>query len=133
MDKLNEKLKSDFGIFLHKILGDILALLLLSLGLLLVAEGIMPGLVSSFLSFTRLILVIFAVLGTVIYLGKLNGIAFESENKKTALFYGLIIFSVVLIINSLLKFALWEIGIITIASIFLLYYIYKNFLASNKF
>ena len=132
MDKLNEKLKSDFGIFLYKILGDIMILLLLSLALLLLSEGIMPGLVSSFLSFTRLILIIFAVLGGIIYLGKLNEISFDLENKKTVFLGGFLVFSVMLIVNSILKFSLIEIGIITIASIFLLFYLYKNYLTESE-
>lgn len=132
MDKLNEKLKSDFGIFLYKILGDIMILLLLSLALLLLSEGIMPGLVSSFLSFTRLILIIFAVLGGIIYLGKLNEISFDLENKKTVFLGGFLVFSVMLIVNSILKFSLIEIGIITIASIFLLFYLYRNYLTESE-
>lgn len=132
MDKLNEKLKSDFGIFLYKILGDIMILLLLSLALFLLSEGIMPGLVSSFLSFTRLILIIFAVLGGIIYLGKLNEISFDLENKKTVFLGGFLVFSVMLIVNSILKFSLIEIGIITIASIFLLFYLYRNYLTESE-
>ncbi len=126
MDKVNNKLTGNFGIFLYKIFNDILVLLLLSYAMLLIAEGIMPGLVSAYLSFTRLTLLLFAVLGSVLYLGKLNNISFEFENKKTALFCGLIIFSILLIINSLLKFTWIEIGIITTASIVLLIYLNKN-------
>jgi len=127
MDKISEKLKGNLGIFLYKIFNDILILLLISCVLLLISEGIIPGLVSAYLSFIKLILLVFAVIGGIIYLGKLNDIGFEFSKRKTALFYGLIIFSVILIINSLLKFTWWEIGIITIASIFLLFYLYKNF------
>ncbi len=126
MDKVNNKLTGNFGIFLYKIFNDILVLLLLSYAMLLIAEGIMPGLISAYLSFTRLTLLLFAVLGSVLYLGKLNNISFEFENKKTALLYGLIIFSILLIINSLLKFTWLEIGIITTASIVLLIYLNKN-------
>jgi hypothetical protein len=127
MDKLNNIFRSNLGIFLYKIFNDILVLFLLSYAMLLIAEGIMPELVSAYLSFTRLTLLLFAVLGSVLYLGKLNNISFEFENKKTALLYGLIIFSILLIINSLLKFTWLEIGIITTASILLLFYSYKNF------
>jgi len=128
MDKVSKQFKGDMGIFLYKILGDILTLLLVSFAMLLFSEGIMPGLISAHLSFTRLALIIFAVLGAVIYLGKINEISFEMSNKKTALSCGLIIFAVILIINSMLKFDWWEIGIITITSVLLLYYLYKNFL-----
>lgn len=130
MDKLTKIFKSNLGIFLYKILNDILLILIVFFAMLLVSEGIMPGLVSAYMSFTRLTLIIFAVLGTAIYLGKLNGIDFEFTDKKTALFCGLMIFSILLIVNSLLKFNWWEIGIITIGSIFLLSYLYKNFIKS---
>ncbi len=127
MDKLREKLKGNLGIFLHKILNDILILLLISYALLLVSEGVIPGLVGAYLSFTKLTLLVFAILGGIIYLGRLNDIGFEFNKKKTALFYGLIIFFIILAINSLLKFTWWEIATITIASIFLLCYLNKNF------
>lgn len=127
MDKINNLFRSELGIFLYKILNDILVLLLISYAMLLVSEGIMPGLVGAYLSFTKLTLLVFAIMGAIIYLGKLNNISFELENKKTVLFYSLIIFSIILIINSLLKFTWIEIGIITIASLFLLYFLYNNF------
>lgn len=126
MDKVNKILTGNFGIFLYKIFNDILVLLLLSYAMLLIAEGIMPGLISAYLSFTKLTLLLFAVLGSALYLGKLNNIRFEFNSKKTALFFGLIIFSILLIINSLLKFTWIEIGIITTASIVLLIYLNKN-------
>lgn len=128
MDKLREKLKGNLGIFLHKILNDILILLLISYALLLVSEGVIPGLVGAYLSFTKLTLLVFAILGGMIYLGRLNNISFEFNKKKTALFYGLIIFFIILVINSLLKFTWWEISIIVAASLALLFYLYKNFL-----
>jgi hypothetical protein len=130
MDKIKKILIGDLGIFLYKILNDILLLLIISYAMLLISEGAMPGLVSAHLSFTRLTLIIFVILGMIIYLGKINEINFKIENKKTALFGGLVIFYAVLIINSLLKFAWWEIGVITIASVALLYYLYKNFIES---
>lgn len=126
MDKLNKILTGNFGIFLYRIFNDILVLFLLSYAMLLVAEEIMPGLVSAYLSFTRLTLLVFAVLGSIIFLGKLNNIIFELKNKKTALFCGLIAFSILLIINSLLKFTWWEIGVITSTSIALIFYLNKN-------
>lgn len=129
MDKLNKKLKGSLGIFLYKLSGDILFLLLLACAILLVSEGIIPGLVGAYLSFTRLTLLIFAVLGAMIYLGRLNGISFEFSDKKTVSSYGLLIFSVILIVNSLLKFTWLEIGTIAIASIFLLVYLHRNFKA----
>lgn len=126
--EIRNKLKGEMGIFLYKILNNILGLLLVSFALLLVSEGILPGMASVHLSFTKLTLIIFAVLGSIIYLGKINEINFEFTNKKTVILYGLVILSVILIVNSMLKFAWWEITTITIASIFLLYYLKNNLL-----
>lgn len=126
--EIRNKLKGEMGIFLYKILNNILGLLLVSFALLLVSEGILPGMASVHLSFTKLTLIIFAVLGSIIYLGKINEINFEFTNKKTVILYGLVILSVILIVNSMLKFAWWEITTITIASIFLSYYLKNNLL-----
>lgn len=126
MDKVNKKLTGDLGIFLYRIFNDIFVLLLISYFLLLISEGIMPGLITAYLSFTKLTLIVFAVLGSIIYIGKLNNIAFELENKKTALICSLAVFSIILVINSLLKFSWIEILVIMIASISLLFYLYKN-------
>jgi len=131
MDKIKKILIGEMGVFSYKILNDILALLLVSFALLLIIEGVMPGLASAHMSFTRLLLIIFAALGMIIYLGKINEIKFEVENKKTVLFYGLIIFAIILIVNSILKFDWWEIAIITIVSVFLLYYLYENIIKSK--
>lgn len=131
MDKISKKLTGNFGIFLYRIFNDILVLLLFSYALLLFAEGAMPGLVSSYLSFTKIILIVFAIFGAIMYLGKLNKINFDFGDKKTAIFCSLIAFLIILIINSLLKFAWWEITVITITSIFLLYYLNKNFKESQ--
>lgn len=126
MDKFKKILNGEAGVFLYKLLNDVLILLIISFALLLVSESLMPGLVSSHFSFTRLTLIIFVVLGMIIYLGKSNEISFETENKKTALLYGLIIFSILLIINSLLKFAWWEIVVITIGSFATIFYLNKT-------
>ncbi|MDO8529363.1 MAG: hypothetical protein Q7S18_01715 [bacterium] len=131
MNKFKKILTGEAGIFLYKLLNDVLILLIISFALLLVSESVMPGLISSHFSFTRLTLTVFVVLGMIIYLGKLNEISFEIENKKTVLLYSLIIFSILLIINSLLKFAWWEIIIITTAAFSVVFYLYKITLKKN--
>ncbi len=139
--KIENGLKGNFGIFLYKIFSDILALLLVSYLLLLISEGVMPGLATAHLSFTRLTLIIFSVLGIVIYTGTLNNITFKLDNKpltifqkargkKAAAIASIVVLSVILTMNSLLKFAWWEIGVITIATIAAIFYLYKNSIGS---
>lgn len=124
---IEKKLKGELGIFFYKIFNDILVLLLVAFSLLLVSESVLPGMVSAYLSFTDVVFMLLSALGMIAYLGKINGLSFEFDNKKTALLGGLMLFSILLIINSLLKFDWWEITIITIAAIFFLSYLYKNF------
>jgi hypothetical protein len=128
VEKIRSKMAGNPSIFFYKILGDILFLLLISYSLLLISEGVMPGLVTAHLSFTKLTLIIFAVLGAIIYIGKSNNLTFELDNKKSALICGLGILVIMLVINSLLKFTPIEIGIITVATVAVIYYLYNSFL-----
>jgi hypothetical protein len=132
MEIINKKITGNFGIFLYKILGDILTVLLVALALLILSESLMPGLVSVYLSFTRLILAVFAVLASMIYLGKINNLSFDRKKEKTAFWSGLMFFFAVLTINALLKFSVWEIAIIATTSIFLIYYLSEKFFANSK-
>lgn len=126
MKNLKKIITGEAGIFFYKLLNDVLTLLIISFALLLISESVLPGLVSSYFSFTRLTVLIFAALTGITYLGKLNKISFVDENKKTVMLYGLIIFSIPLIINSLLKFAWWEIAIISIAAFATIFYLNKT-------
>jgi len=67
---------------IYKILNDILFLLLVVLAIVLLAEAILPGFISGYLSFTKIIISIFAVLAAIGYFGKKNYISYTSENKK---------------------------------------------------
>jgi len=139
----NKKTFKNFSGLAYKILNDILALLLIAFSLFLLAESALPGIISSsssHLSFLKLTLIIFAVLGLVIFLGRKNDFQFSASDKKNPpirrtglptnkrawkIFFALTIFFLALIANSLFKFSPWEILIITPFSCFVLIYSYK--------
>lgn len=126
--KINKILNKDLSILLYKIFNDTLFLLIVAYLLLLLAEGLLPGFSSSFLSFTKLTLLVFANLGLVIYLGKMNNVSFPAfdikKNKLWVVLY--LIFFIFLLIRALYKFSAWEIVTIVIISLLTLYYLYKT-------
>lgn len=126
-DKFNKILTKDLSLLLYKIFNDTLFLLLIAYALLLIADSLIPGFISNLFSFTRMTLLVFANLGLVIYLGKRNGVSFsapESKKNKLWLIFFLIFF-LFLLIRALYKFSVWEIVIIVISSLAILYYLYK--------
>jgi hypothetical protein len=106
---------------------------LLSFAAILVAEGALPGLVSSHISFTRLVIIILIVLGAIIIIGRNFQISYEKPNiKKSRLLPVLILFAFLLIGNSLLKFAFWENLIITLSTLFLFFLFYQIIFDQKK-
>lgn len=128
MELKNETLK-----MVQKLLHELLFLLLLVLFVMLFSDGALPGLISSYFSFTKLIAIIFANLAALVYLNKKNNITFAAFNfrhSKSA--FVLIVFSFILIGNSLLKFNYWENIIITFSLFVIFYFFHKNIFASEK-
>ncbi len=110
-----------------KLLHDVIFLLLIVFALMLVAEGIAPGFVSAHLNITKLAMLIFAVLGLIIYSGRKLKIEFEAlqtASKKWIIF--LTIFSMLLVVNSLIRFDWKEIIIIALATFLMFFYLYKD-------
>jgi hypothetical protein len=125
---MNKIFSKEFSLMLYKIFNDTLFLLTAAFVLLLTAEALLPGFSSSYLSFTKMVLLMFANLGAVIYLGKRNNIQLgEFDFKKNKLWLALfLIFFIFLLIRALYKFSWGEIIIIIIISLFILYYLYKT-------
>ena len=131
----DKRTNKNFPALVYKILNDILALLLIALFLFLLAESILPGIISARFSFLKLIMIILAVLGLIIFLGKQNNFQFSGLDKKNLLagrqirliVITAIIFFLALAANSLFKFSPWEILIITPLSCLVLIYFYKTF------
>ena len=92
---------------IYKLLHDALFLLLASFIVMLVAEGAIPGIISAHLSLARVAVVIFLVIGAIVWIGNGLQITYKSPAlKKNRLLPVLILLAFVLIGNSLLKFAM---------------------------
>lgn len=131
MDNRSNKTINPWLIVSYKLLHDIIFLLSTVFALLLIAEGIVPGFISAHLNTTKMAIIIFAVLGVIIYLGRKLKIKFEAlqqMSKKWIIF--LAIFSMLLIINSLLRFDWKEIIIIALATFLVFFYLYREIFPS---
>ena len=128
MANFNAPQKKTWFDLMHKILYDVFFLLLVVLAAALVAEGLIPGFLSSRLSFTKIILAVLAAAAAVVLAERKNSVpASFSEDKKSRLAAGLLIFSAMLMANALLGFAFWQNAVITLGAAAVLYYFYKIF------
>lgn len=119
-------IKKDTILIAYKLLHDLLALLLFTFTATLVAEGLLPGLVSSKISFSKMTITLFGVLAAIAYLGKNLNITYDTvkinKNKNLPL---IILLSFLLIGNSMLKFTLWENILITLVTLFIFSQLYE--------
>lgn len=121
---------------IYKLLTDILSLVLLVFSLNLIVDAIVPNLFAAYLSFTKIILILFAILSLIVWLGKRNNITFEFSSEKglrknkTILF--LLLVSFVLIINSLRSLGFAETIIFSLAVFVILLFFYKTFLLPDN-
>jgi hypothetical protein len=100
---------------------------------MLVAEGLLPGLISSKISFSKITILLIIIFTLITYLGKNLGITYEKlkiNNNKLLPF--IIISSFLLIGNSLLKFTFWENSIITITTLFIFFLFYEIIFSSKE-
>lgn len=110
----------------YKLLHDALFLLLIYFLGMLIAEGALPGVVSSHLSFTRVVIAILLILLLIISIGKKLQITYEAPIiQKNRLLPALVLLAFLLLGNSLLKFAFWENIIITLSTLFLFFLFYQ--------
>lgn len=117
----------------YKLLHDALLLLLLSFLAILIAEGALPGLISSHLSLTHLAIIILITLGAIIFIGRKFQISYARPNiKKNRLLPILVLLAFLLIGNSLLKFAFWENLTITLITLFLFFLFYQIIFSSDN-
>jgi hypothetical protein len=127
----NNNKNTQLELLTYKLLHDILFIVLLFLGGLLLADGVIPGFFSGYVGFTNIILAIAATILGIIFLGKRNELLFSKENYKKSLkrkFFVFILFlSTVLIINALFKFSWWEMIIGTAFAIVIFVYLLKVF------
>lgn len=124
--------KNDSVKIAYKLLHDTLFLLLLAFAILLISDGLLPGILTSHFSFTKLTLLISANLAVLIYLGKKNDFLFADFNTKhSKLAFLFVAAAFFLLGNSMLKFSYWENTIITFATLTIFYFFYKIIFVSR--
>ncbi|TSD00960.1 MAG: Uncharacterized protein Athens071425_522 [Parcubacteria group bacterium Athens0714_25] len=118
-------------ILLSKLSGDFLVLFMFAYGAILLAEAILPGIVSNRLSMLTLTWILSGALVLSAYLAKKSKIDMPAEKnitaKKSAPFWMLLVFAATIIILSLFGFSVWEITLITAISLAIIFYAKKEF------
>jgi hypothetical protein len=122
----NISIKKETFLIIYKLLYDSLLLACLTFGGALLIEGLLPGMLAGKVSFTRIVVAIIAILAAIIYLGKNLDITYEQAKlHKGKALSALVLFSFLLIGNSLLKFSLWENIIITLTTLLVFFLFYE--------
>lgn len=117
----------------YKLAYDLLLLLLLTFAATLAAEGLLPGLVSSKISFSKTTISLFLVLAFIAYLGKKLDITYDKiKISKTKFLPMIILFSFLLIGSSMLKFSLWENIAIALITLFVFFLLYEIIFSSEE-
>jgi hypothetical protein len=114
----------------YKILYDLIFLAIVTAFVSLIAEAVIPGLLSSHLSPLRIFVLLFFLLFITSLLGKKLGISYLAKTSKKSPWAALaVIFLFLLIGNSMLKFALWQNLVITLATIAIAFLLYKTLIS----
>lgn len=128
--------KKQLELLIYKLLNDALLVWIVVFVGLVIAEGAIPGFLSAYLSFTKMILALFSILALIAFLGKRNGVVFEfsSSNglKKNKLVIILLIASFLLIVNSLRNLGIAEIIITSLSAFLILFFFYKTFILPDE-
>lgn len=111
----------------YKLLHDLLFLLLVTFAAILAADGLVPALlISTRLSFSKIATMIILSFSAIVYLGKKLDIAHHpTKINKSKILPALILFSFLLIGNSLLKFSFWENIVITLTTLFIFFLFFE--------
>lgn len=116
----------------YKLLHDALLLALLTFGGILMADGLLPGLVTSKIGFSKIIVATVLILAAIAYLGENLGIHHEQAKlHKNKILPALVLFSFLLIGNAMLKFNFWENIIITLTTLFIFFLLYELIFAQE--
>lgn len=111
---------------------DALFLTLLTYAGMLVAEAVLPGFLSSRISFSKLTIFLLLLIGAIGFLNSKLGYTYKTIPKhKNRLLPFLIVFSFILIGNSMLEFSLWQNMIITL-SVMSLFFIFYQLIFHHK-
>lgn len=115
-------------LFLSKLSLDFLVLFMFAYGMILLAEAILPGIVSSRISMTSLTWTLIATLVISTFLSKKSGQKNEiAVPQKNSFFFWMLFFLFLIIVSlSLFGFSLWEIIITTILTLAIASYAKKE-------
>lgn len=115
-------------LLLSKLSLDFLVLFMFAYGMILLAEAILPGIVSSRISMTSLTWTLIATLVISAFLSKKSGQKNEptAPQKNSFLFWMLSVLFLIIILLSLFGFSLWEIIITTMLTLAIASYAKKE-------
>lgn len=125
MRKLSFLKDMHFFLMSYKLLYDLFFLLLVSSGLMLALEGVLPLFISGRISFSLMLAATTGTFLTLSFLAKKIGLSYQRpSSKKSILMPLLVMYAFVLIGNSLLKFKLWENLFITVLTLIIFFMLY---------
>ena len=113
-------------LILYKLLNDLLFCWLIFFLLTLVAEGLLPGIITRHLSFLKIILVLILNLVAIYILGSFSSINLQPKKIEKRNFFWLTLLAIFLIFNSLIKINLILNIFILIFSLAIIYFSFKN-------
>ncbi len=123
----------NFLTLIYKLLHDSLFILLFSFTMILIAEGLLPGIATAHLSLAKLAIIVIATLIGIVLIGKKLDLTYaKTRLNKSKLLPILITVSFLLIGNSLLRFAFWENIIITVLTLFVFILFYHLLFLERK-
>lgn len=129
----NIHIKKETYLIIYKLLHDLLALLLVTFAGIIVADGLLAGLITSKISFDKIAILLLLTVIAITILGKKLDITYKKmQTNKSKLLPALILFSFLLIGNSLLKFSFLENIIITLTTLFIFFLFYEMLFPAKK-
>jgi len=124
----------NFLTLVYKLLHDALYILLFTFTLILIAESLLPGLITAHVGLAKLVILLLLSFMGIISLGKKLDLTYPKKNSlhKSKLLPIPVIILFLLIGNSLLGLALWENILITITTLFILILFYQLLVTEKK-
>jgi hypothetical protein len=107
--------------------AEALKLLIFSLILILIAEAVLPGIVTNRINITYLFIAVILLLISAKKLAEVTSLETAEKKKNGKIMMPISVFlSLLLLIRSLIKFPLWEIIIIAISTALISYLVVKD-------
>lgn len=117
-------------IIIYKLLVDIFVISLIFFVLALMGEGAAPGIISSHISFTKILLTILILFGIIFFVSQKYDLPIREEKNKNftegKIIKILLFIFFILTIRALFKMPWWEMGIITLVTSLIFYYLQKE-------